>query len=357
MYNLIVKTAEAEIRALENTPKEQISKILPIIERTRGRKVTRDNKAAYPFDNRLSKIKRVFKGQDICLDVTSDSSLASPETNALYDPKDGYANWINFLINLKEEDIFSSITPTVLMNFEDLDFEANVRLQISTLIENFGKVTYRNPIEEEGVYEDMEMFFHGVPLDLILDCNYVSGASCNNVAEKCISRIRNLSSIEKLNLTKIIIVATSYPNNVTEFGDVERDEFNLSELTLYSTITETVKSEIIEYGDYGSINPVRNDSVVMARGWVPKIDVSNESMVFYHRCRRPRGTTAYADTYIQVARRCRDDKEFPKDCNNWGLKQILACAEGAVPASSPSFWISVRMNTHIYRRLQGLKLI
>lgn len=212
MYNLIVKTAEAEIRALENTPKEQISKILPIIELTRGRKVTRDNKAAYPFDNRLSKIKRVFKGQDICLDVTSDSSLASPETNALYDPKDGYANWINFLINLKEEDIFSSITPTVLMNFEDLDFEANVRLQISTLIENFGKVTYRNPIEEEGVYEDMEMFFHGVPLVLILDCNYVSGASCNNVAEKCISRIRNLSSIEKLNLTKIIIVATSYPN-------------------------------------------------------------------------------------------------------------------------------------------------
>lgn len=57
-YSLIVKTADAEIRALENIPQEHISKLLPIIELTRGRKITRDNQVFYPFDKRLDKLKK-----------------------------------------------------------------------------------------------------------------------------------------------------------------------------------------------------------------------------------------------------------------------------------------------------------
>ncbi len=67
-YNIIIKTGEAEIRALEHLPKEAISNMFPIIELTRGRKITKDNNAFYPFDRRLEKIKDVFEGQDVCID-------------------------------------------------------------------------------------------------------------------------------------------------------------------------------------------------------------------------------------------------------------------------------------------------
>lgn len=357
-YNLIVKTAEAEIRALENVPPEHISNIFPIIEITRGRKITRENKALYPFDKRLSKLKKIFKDQEVCIDVTSDPSLSSEETLNLFDPKDGYSNWVKFLLQLKEENVFSQIIPTVLWNFNDPNFDENIRLQISSLVACFGQVVYRNPIEEEGVYEDLEIFLQNVPFVFILDCGYVPGASCNNVAQKGISRLNNLKRIPNLEISRVIVAATSYPNNVTEFGDLETDTLKLSEVELNNSISEACDGWDIEYGDYGSINPIRNDTIIMARGWVPKIDVSNETSVFYYRIHRPKGVTAYSDTYIQVAKACVNDPSFPyADTDTWGIRQIRSCAQGSVPSSAPSFWISVRMNTHIKRRLQALKLI
>lgn len=40
-YNIIIKTGEAEIRAIEHLPKEVTSSVYPIIELTRGRKITK----------------------------------------------------------------------------------------------------------------------------------------------------------------------------------------------------------------------------------------------------------------------------------------------------------------------------
>ena len=58
-YWTIVKTGEAEIRALENIPKEVLSKTLPLIEITRGRKITKGKTEMYPFEKRLSKLKEI----------------------------------------------------------------------------------------------------------------------------------------------------------------------------------------------------------------------------------------------------------------------------------------------------------
>ena len=44
-YSIIVKTGEAEIQAIENSRKEILEKIFPLIEITRGRKT----KEGYPF--------------------------------------------------------------------------------------------------------------------------------------------------------------------------------------------------------------------------------------------------------------------------------------------------------------------
>jgi len=296
-YNIIIKTGEAEIRAIEHLPIEATSNMFPIIELTRGRKITRSNTASYPFDKRLEKIKDVFEGQDVCIDVTSDPALSSPETHALYNPKNGYENWVRFLLGLKAENKFGNIVPTILWNFDDPNFEDNIKVQITSLTKEFGMLAYRNPIEEDaGFYEDIETFIKDMSLLFIVDCEYVPMASCQNVAQRCIARINNLKSLLTNSETKFILAATSYPNNVTEFGEMEKDELMLSEICLYNAV-KAVHSDVL-YGDYGSIFPKRNDAIVMARGWVPKIDVSLPQSVFYHRQRRPKGVTAYADTYI-----------------------------------------------------------
>lgn len=56
-YWIIIKTGEAEIRALENAPKDILSKTIPLIEITRGRKVTKNNIETYPFYKRIAKLK------------------------------------------------------------------------------------------------------------------------------------------------------------------------------------------------------------------------------------------------------------------------------------------------------------
>lgn len=354
-YWIIVKTGEAEIRALENTPQCILSKTLPLIEITRGRKVTKDNIETYPFDKRLSKIKRIFKGQNVAIDVTSEDALSSYETDYLYSPENGYKNWVDFLLQLKDENIFNEIIPTVLFNFDDDNFEENVGKQIQSLQDNFESILYRSDIGDDNCYEDIELIhekFTAKTLHFVIDCGYIPQASYKNVAEKCIARINNIKQIIEDSSCNYIIASTSFPNNVRDLGDVNTDTFSISEIEIFSTI---VKEHNVTYADYASINPIRNDTVTMARGWIPRIDVPLEKIVYYYKERRPKGVTAYASTYTRVARAVCSDDRFPHDLSeNWGITQIQACAQGASPSASPSFWISVRMNIHIEQQVKRI---
>lgn len=354
-YWIIVKTGEAEIRALENTPQRILSKTLPLIEITRGRKVTKDNIETYPFDKRLSKIKRIFKGQNVAIDVTSEDALSSCETDYFYSPENGYRNWVDFLLQLKEEKIFNEIIPTILFNFDDENFEENIGKQIQSLQDNFESVLYRSDIGDDNCYEDIELIhnkFTDKPLHFVIDCGYIPQASYKNVAEKCIARINNIKQIIEDSSCNYIIASTSFPNNVRDLGDVNTDTFSISEIEIFNTI---IKEHNVTYADYASINPIRNDTVTMARGWIPRIDVPLEKIVYYYKERRPKGVTAYASTYTRVARSVCSDDRFPQDlAENWGVAQIQACAQGASPSASPSFWISVRMNIHIEQQVKRI---
>ena len=65
MYIPIIKTGEAEIRALSKLTPVMLKGMIPIIELTRGRQKTRTEGAkkivSYPFENRLSKVKEYLK--------------------------------------------------------------------------------------------------------------------------------------------------------------------------------------------------------------------------------------------------------------------------------------------------------
>lgn len=361
-YCVIVKSGDSELRAVKNLSKTDIKKILPIIELTRGRAKNIGTREApihiYPYDKKIKNIVDIFsgKGKTIALDVTSEETLSSEEIDKLFNYQEGYKNWTDEVIGIKEKNV--SLIPSIIMNYDDDSFEKNLKEQINILSEHFDTLMYRYSIDNEIAIEDIKMIKKLLPqsitLFIVIDCGWIPTASYKNVAEVCIDKIGKLKEV--LGETRILITvcATTFPNNVSEIGDDVTDEFEIGEIKISEKIQEKYPEVI--YGDYGSINPIRNDQIIMSRGWIPRIDVALPDKIYYYRRRRPNRTSIYANTYNMVAKDVVSDKRFPSSINEWGFNQITNCALGDAPSSSPSFWISVRMNSHIVQQIKRLGL-
>lgn len=366
-YYLVVKTADAEMKALENTDSSVMNCLVPIIELTRGRKLPskekdsekrKTEKARYPYEKRLEKLYNIFNGRDVIFDLTSDESLSSDEIKELFIPDEGYKNWVNLLDTIRLSGTFKSITPCIVLNADDDKIDENMAEEVEALTAMFDSIAYRSDIYDDNCYDDIEIIkehLNGKKLFVIVDCSYVVQASILDFVNKVKARVVNLKRVVPEGTT-IIVSATSFPRNITDIGNDFHDSFKLSEVE----IATQLKGEGIEveYSDYGSINPIRNDNVVMAHGWVPRIDVPLQDSVFYFRERRPGKSTDYAPQYSKVARYVMADRDFPSDLDdNWGVQQIRNSAAGGKPGSSPSFWIAVRMNIHIAQQVKRLALL
>ena len=353
-YILVVKTGEAEIRAIENTSAETREKVFPIIEITRGRKRTIDKTEFFPFTSRLKRLKDGLNGLEVAIDATSDSSLTSPEVDELYEYGNGYEKWVNFVCGIQDEGCFKDITPALLMNFDDPTFEDNLKKEIEVLSEHFDCLLYRNSIEDEYCYTDLPFILSILPkrkrLLVLIDCGYTPQAMENNVSQKLIKRIENFKTGLVDERCDLAFCATSFPNNISDIGGEDHDEFRIAEVNMHEKVYNCYPD--VCYGDYGSINPKRNDNITMTRGWIPRIDVPLSDKVFYYRQRRAK--RAYADTYKDVARNTIRDKNFPRGLDCWGCNQINNCCM-LPPSSSPNYWISVRMNIHIEQQLRRLE--
>lgn len=360
-YCVIAKTAQAELRAMSNLSREVLDKILPIVELTRGRKTTskETKEVTYPYFKLIEKIKEVYRGCDIAFDVTSIESLSSPEIDELYVPGGGYSEWIKLLDDLRVEGYFKSIIPSVLLNYDDEHFEDNVKSEVQQLNSRFDSIMYRYSIANGGGLEDLRFISKCFPdekeLLVVVDCEYVPTSSISLMMTVCNDTIQSIKSSLGQRNYKVVLVSTTYPNNVAETNDEYADDIPLREIDLYNEVHKEHKEVI--FGDYGTVNPQRNDSIIMANGWLPKIDVALPTLVYYNRRRRPKGTTAYSSTYEQVARLATADSRFPLSLIDiWGIRQIVDCSMGSVPSSRPSFWISVRMNTHVCQQVLRLGL-
>ena len=354
-YILVVKTGEAEIRAIENTSEETLKKVFPVIELTRGRKKTLEDKTeVFPFINRLNRLKEGLKGLEIAIDATSDRALTSPEIDELYEYGNGYEKWVNLVNEIKEEDYFEGIIPALIMNFDDPAFEENLVKEIELLSENFNTLLYRNSIEDEYCYTDLPFILKHLPqskrLLVLVDCGYTPQAMENNVSQKLLKRIENFKDGLADERCDLAFCATSFPNNISDIGGEDYDEFRIAEVNMHEKILSRYPD--VCYGDYGSINPKRNDNVTMSRGWIPRIDVPLFDKIFYYRERRAK--RAYVDTYKEVARKVVRDSKYPRHLDCWGCSQINYCCT-LPPSSSPNYWISVRMNIHIEQQLRRLE--
>lgn len=360
-YCVIAKTGQAEMRAMTNLSREVLDKILPIVELTRGRKTTskETKEVTYPYFKLIEKVKEIYHGCDIAFDVTSIEALSSPEIDELYSSEGGYSEWIRLLDNLRVESYFRSIIPSVLLNYDDENLEDNVKSEIQQLNVRFDSIMYRYSIGNEDGIEDLKLISNCFPdekeLLVVVDCEYVPTSSIGSTIEVCKNTIQNIKSTLGQRNYKVVLVSTTYPNNVAETNDEKADDIPLREIDLYDGVCKEHNDVI--YGDYGTVNPQRNDGIIMANGWLPKIDVALPTLVYYNRRRRPKGTTAYSSTYELVARLATADSRFPLSLIDiWGIRKIVDCSMGSVPSSQPSFWISVRMNTHVCQQVIRLGL-
>lgn len=357
-YSIIVKTGDSELRAMKNLSPKVLNKILPVIELTRGRAkntgTKEEPKFIYPYDSKLKKVNEIFTGIQIALDVTSDEGLSSQEIDQLFDYSNGYANWISLLNELSSKGL--NLIPSILRNYHDENFEENFKEQVCSLSANFSEVMYRCNLDDEGIVDDMQLICEclneSCNLLIILDCGWVAPASYKDPANMCIIRIQQLKKILGAKQYSIVVCSTTFPKNVSEIGNDSSDAFDLKEIDLYGLVAKEYPEVI--YGDYGSINPVRNDQINMARGWIPRIDVALKDKIYYYRERK--GSRTYSDTYTSVARKAVSDKRFPSSVEARGISQIQNCALGDAPSASPSFWISVRMSIHIIQQINRLDL-
>lgn len=359
MYIPIIKTGEAEIKTVEKLTPLMLDRITPIIELTRGRQKTTKSgdtkEIIYPFEKRLSKMKEVFKGRPVFFDLTADESLLSNEVYALYNPANGYEKWRSFIEENVGENGFGKIIPSVLLNWDDENFAHNFAQQVKGLAASCGAVMYRSSIQTKDCYDELPLVMENLPIEcelwIVLDGGYLQDSAVELAYNRCRKRIKNIKErILGEREAHFVVASTSYPERVFDYGEDNPIIITHSEVKLF----EKLKSDYpeIKYGDYAGINPIRKDLVVMARGWIPRIDIpfKYKTKVFWKR--RPKGTTEYRGTYISVAEEVVNDSEFPSRLmDEWGISEIISCANGDVSSCSPNFWISVRMFNHIYAQL------
>lgn len=365
MYFPIIKTGEAEIRTISKLTSSMLEDMMPIIELTRGRQktMTEGEKKiiSYPFENRLAKVKEHLEGRIVFMDLTTDEGLLSSEVYHLYEPTNGYENWCRFINNNVGTKGFGKIIPAILFNWDDNDFNNNFKKQIETLGSICGEVMYRSPIQTKDCYDELSCILEYLPdncdLWIILDCGYLQDSVVNLAYNRCKKRIQNIKNkILKGRKAHFIVAATSYPERAYDYGEGNPILITNAEVKLHMALLADFPD--LYYGDYAGTNPIRKDMVIMARGWIPKIEISlvDKTKVYWRR--RPKGTTEYKRTYVMVAEDVVKDSEFPNYLSGeWGIDEILRCANGDVSSSAPSFWISVRMYNHMNQQLMRLKSI
>jgi hypothetical protein len=354
IYVPIIKTSEAEMRGVGNLLDSTKDFITPLFELTRSR--ASKNLERGDIFRRLEQLKDVFgEKRAFFLDLTSDLFNRNEQIDSLQDNRKGYKNWIDFLLDVKET--FPGIMPVIQISdagvSSESEFYGRIKQQVRVLDNEFGRIAYRFPMfNYDSFVKDLSEICSVIKskkITVVVDGEFILRGMAEQYATKAIDILRQL---KQFSLGPIVVAATSFPRNPTEYGDEETGEILLEEDELFDLLKGKVNSQLI-YGDYATINPIRSPQAG-GNGWVPRIDMPIKELIFYYRSRKSNVEKRYNPAYVRAAKRMVDDNRYTKtakqigDC--WGIEQIEQAADGYPQGLSPSFWISVRMNVHITLR-------
>jgi len=350
-YLPIIKTGDAELRGIENLSKNIKDSMMPLFELTKSRKTpTMDEGDIY---RRLQKIEEIYGKRPFILDLTGEPKLSNEQIRYLHDNNNGYKHWVAFLSSLKNR--FPSVIPVVQISDEGIntakEFYDRIKAQVKMLCDHFDLIAYRFSLWYEDFEKDLESICNVKSSNLvcIIDGGYIPQEKAGVYSTSAINVIKKM----KVFPVKMILAATSVPQNPIEHGEDDRGEYRLEEHFFYEEVKVGFKTKII-YGDYATIHPTRS-SQAGGNGWVPRIDIPTKETIFYRRSRKDESEISYTEAYTRVAelivenKRYKEVKRLIGDC--WGTEQIEMAAQGLPPKLSPSFWISVRMNIHMTIRM------
>ena len=348
-YVPIIKTSDAEIRALENLSDKVKSSITPLLELTRSR--TSKKMPEGDIRRRLQKLADFYADHEFILDLTTLPDLSNSQIKKLQSNENGYKSWVKFTKDILT--YFPKMLPIIQINDEGVndieDHYQRLKTQVSELCKNFEFIVYRFPLVYEDYVEDLNEILEATDakrIICVIDAEFIAQEKATSYVPTIIDCIEKLNAI---GIEQAVLTSTSFPKNPIEFGEDEKGNYALEERRLYDLVLQQCPPLI--YGDYATINPIR-DVQAGGNGWVPRIDLPVNDRLIYFRDRRIKEfEETYAPAYTRVAKKVVSHPSFKNAKGNsgecWGIKQIQLAAEGNPQGLSPSFWISVRMNIHL----------
>jgi len=350
VYFPVLKTKDAELRAISAIDVSYRKNMLPVYEITKSRITKKDSLG--DVVKRLDQIKNIQGKLPYILDVTTDPKQKNSQIESILSPVNGYESWKSWLeLNCGEQ-----IVPMIHVNFELDEDLIEARAFVASVTGKYKKMALRLPADlEEDEYEevitDIVSELVDTRLYILLDEGCIrdrvklSGlAPITDIFQRAFKKISSLSNTDVW-LEKIVCISGSFPYLVSAEGKDDEGNFDIYEHSLYLSLKHN--RPMLQFGDYASINIKQ---IEMRGGtFVPRVDFCNASKFYYYRKRRDAGS------YVWCAKKVVVDPNYISN-TSWGDDEIASAAAGSPSGISPSFWISVRACNYMIRRVKELRV-
>ncbi|WP_100657753.1 beta family protein [Alteromonas flava] len=354
LYFPIIKTRDAELRAMEKLSADTKRLICPIYELTKSRKTSKVPDG--DIHRRMSQLAEIQGEDEFILDLSTDKNYINPQIEQLLLPDHGFNEWYLFIAENHRE---LNIIPMVHV-YEDEDGVADeVKSFVSKISAIKRKIAVRLPhnLTMPQINQCLDAITQSMDgsckLIVIFDANFVdrNNESINRVIG---SFIECCVATEMFNqyLSDVVVVSSTFPSDVKSAGNHDSTgEFYVYEEDIYQAVKADQNTPNVSYGDYASIN---TEQIEMRGGtFVPRIDIAyveNErDKFFYKRYRRDDGS------YPRCAREVLADRRYING-QNWSNEEIRNASVDKPSGISPAYWISVRMEYYINLKVDRRKV-
>lgn len=351
VYFPVLKTKDAELRAIAAVDESYRRKMLPVYEITKSRITKKDSLG--DIVKRLDQIKNIQGKLPYILDVTTDAKQKNTQIESILSPVNGYECWKDWL----ELNCGTHIVPMIHVNFELDEDLAEAKAFVASVTDKYSKMALRLPADlEEGEYQEIigaiVSELNDTRLYILLDEGCIrdkvkaSGlAAVTNIFQRAFTKVSILPDVNSW-LERVVCVSGSFPYLVsTEGRGDEKGEFEIFEHSLFLSLEHNRPK--LQFGDYASINVKQ---IEMRGGtFVPRVDFCTDIKFYYYRKRRDVGSYVWCAKHVVV------DPMYETN-SSWGDDEIVSASLGSPSGISPSFWISVRACNYMIRRVKVLSV-
>ena len=194
-YIPIIKTGDAELKALQNLNTICKRNFTPLIELTRGRRSKNDGIGM--LQKRIDKLKELNL-HSFFIDLTGDKSLSNIEIDIKHSNKDDYKGWCDYCLSLKH--VFPLMYPVIQIE-EDENYEnylSGLANQIVFMQHHFDyimfRVDYNNYINIVSDLKELTQRYANIDVSKIIfmfDSKYIrNNNTSSDLIIKCCNRLK-----------------------------------------------------------------------------------------------------------------------------------------------------------------------